>query len=136
VAEDTGEVVGMAEGLTAEDTGEVVDMVEGIAEDTAAEGHTAVDTGVEGHTAVDTGVEGHTAVDIGAEGIAGTAAVGGTEEDTDGMEVDIGTVVGIGPTLVLASPQGHFWVIRITRIRTIRTPIITLMSMLRHIVRG
>ena len=107
--------------------GVAVGMVEGIAEDTEAEGRTVVDT-VE---------EGHTAVDIGAEGIAGTAAVGGTEEDTAGMEVDIGMVVGIGPTLVWASPQGRFWVIRITRIRTIHTtPTMTLTCMLRHIVRG
>ena len=48
------------------------------------------------------------AEETGAEGIADAGAVGGTEEDTDGMEEDIGTVVGIGPTSVSASPQGQF----------------------------
>jgi len=73
-----GVAVGMVEGHTAEDTGVEVDIVEGIAEDT------------------------------GAEGIADMVAAAGTEEDTDGMETDTGTVVGVGPTSVSASPQGRF----------------------------
>ena len=84
---DTVAVEGIAEG-----TGAEVDIAEGIAEDTGAEVDIAEDI----------------AEDTGAEGIADTAVAGGTEEGTAGMEMDIGTVVGVGPTSVWASQQGRF----------------------------
>ena len=62
------------------------------------------DAGVAVGIVEDIVVEGLMAEDIGAEG--GMAE--DTEEDMAGMEMDFGTVAGVGPTSVWASPQGLF----------------------------